>query len=824
MSLVAMTGNQDIDGVLWGVKWDLAALTYGFATQVNQYFGYQVGSITGFEAFNAAQRAAGTDAVNQLTSLINLNITLASDPSQANLRFAEASSVNQRFDPVTLLPTPGVITTAVGTPPDDFKFPAFGHGDMFFNNTNYNTPLKGNFAYATIIHELGHAVGLKHGHITQNFPNDSFVIPALPAAHDSMEFSVMTYRSNVGGPSDHYRNEDFGYAQTWMMDDIAALQYLYGADFTTNAGNTRYSWNPTTGEMLINGVGQGRPGANRVFLTIWDGNGIDTYDMANYTAKVTINLNPGSFSITSQAQLAVLNTDDGIKARGNVFNALQFNGDVRSLIENALGGSGDDTITGNVAANDLRGNGGADTLNGLDGADKLFGDDGDDTLSGGTGADTMVGGLGNDTYIVDNAADTVSETSAAATEIDTVRSSVSFTLGAHIENLVLTGSAAIAGTGNTLANIITGNAAANRLDGGAGNDTLNGGLGNDTYVLADGADKVTDSGGTDLITSTITRTLVGFATIENLTLLGSAAINAIGNALANILTGNGAANTLNGGTGKDKLIGGLGNDTYVTDGGDTITEAVNGGTDRVLSSVGLTLGANLENLTLTGSSAINGNGNTLANLLTGNTGNNTLNGMAGADTMAGGAGNDTYYVDNAGDSVVEADNAGTDQIFSSIGYTLRPFVENLTLTGAANINTTANVLGNKLVGNSGNNIIDGMAGADVMSGGGGSDTFGFTTSLVSGNIDTITDFSVVADKIRLTHTIFNAIAGTGTLSAAQFAANASGTAQDANDHIIYETDTGKLFYDSNGSAAGGSVQFAKLSSGLALTANDFSIN
>lgn len=426
MSLVALSGNPDIDGILWGVKWDSTALTYGFATQTNQYFGYQAGSITGFQAFNAAQKAAATDAVNQLASFVNLGVTLTNDPSQANLRFAEASAVVQHFDPDSFLPVPGVITTAVGTPPDDFRFQTFAHGDMFFNGNDYNTPTRGNFAYATIIHELGHALGLKHGHITQNSPNESVVIPALPAAHDTMEYSIMTYRSNQGGPTDHYRNETFGYAQTWMMNDIAALQYLYGADFTANAGNTTYSWNRTTGEMSINGVGQGTPGANRVFLTIWDGNGIDTYDMSNYTSKVTINLSPGSFSITSQAQLAVLNTEDGVKARGNVFNALQFNGNAKSLIENALGGSGNDTITGNVAANMLSGNGGIDTLRGLNGNDQLLGGDGNDTLlggngndklTGGVGFDQMTGGLGDDLFIFNGLSgigDTVADFSSAA--------------------------------------------------------------------------------------------------------------------------------------------------------------------------------------------------------------------------------------------------------------------------------------------------------------------------------------------------------------------------------------------------------------------------
>src|SRR4029450_6382214 len=186
MSLVAMSFNQDIDGILWGVRWDLASLTYGFATQTNQYSGYQVGSISGFGSFNTAQQAAATDAVNQLRNISNLGITLTNDPSQANLRFAEASSVTQYFDPNTGQPKPGTITTAVGTPPDDFVFPTFAHGDMFFNPTDYNSPVKGNYAYLTIIHETGHAVGLKHGHITQNYPDGSFVIPALPAGHDSM--------------------------------------------------------------------------------------------------------------------------------------------------------------------------------------------------------------------------------------------------------------------------------------------------------------------------------------------------------------------------------------------------------------------------------------------------------------------------------------------------------------------------------------------------------------------------------------------------------------------------------------------------------------
>ncbi len=197
-----------------------------------------------------------------------------------------------------------------------------------------------------------------------------------------MAYSVMTYRSYAGGPTTGYTNELNGYAQTYMMYDIAALQTMYGANFNTNSGNTTYSWSATTGEMFINGVGQGAPGGNRIFLTIWDGNGVDTYDFSNYTTNLNVDLTPGNFSITSTSttfQRASLG--GGNLAPGNIFNALQFNGDARSLIENANGGSGDDIITGNAANNVLSGGAGNDTLRGAAGNDQI---------DGGTGTDTAV--------------------------------------------------------------------------------------------------------------------------------------------------------------------------------------------------------------------------------------------------------------------------------------------------------------------------------------------------------------------------------------------------------------------------------------------------
>jgi Ca2+-binding RTX toxin-like protein len=350
----------------------------------------------------------------------------------------------------------------------------------------------------------------------------------------------------------------------------------------------------------------------------------------------------------------------------------------------------------------------------------LVGSAGNDTLDGGSGSDTLIGGLGDDTYVVDAPGDVVTENASEGT--DTVQSSVSYTLGSNLENLTLTGSAAINGTGNSLANSLTGNSGNNTLDGGAGNDTLIGGLGDDTYVVDAPGDVVTEnaSEGADTVQSSFSYTLG--ANLEKLALTGSAAINGTGNSLANTITGNSGNNTLDGGAGDDTLTGGLGDDTYVVDAaGDVVTENASEGTDTVQSSLSWTLGSNLENLVLTGSAAINGTGNSLNNAVTGNSGNNTLDGGAGDDTLTGGVGNDTYVVDTAGDVVAENALGGKDTVQSSVSYTLGSNLENLILTGSAAINGTGNSLNNTVTGNSGANTLDGGTGADTLTGGLGDD-------------------------------------------------------------------------------------------------------
>jgi Ca2+-binding RTX toxin-like protein len=435
-----------------------------------------------------------------------------------------------------------------------------------------------------------------------------------------------------------------------------------------------------------------------------------------------------------------------------------------------------DTLTGDDGANLLDGGQGDDRLYGGQGSDTLVGGSGNDVLMGGLSIDAMYGGVGDDIYSVDSPTDVVREDYGQGT--DQVDSSVSYTLGDNLENLSLQGTDAIDGNGNKLNNLMFGNVADNTLRGGDGNDTLDGrdgadtlegGAGNDTYVVDSAGDRVDDGymAGTDQVNAWITYTL-GYD-IENLTLLGTASINAYGNGSNNVITGNGGNNSLSGyggndqlygdagndmldgGSGNDSMWGGIGNDTYVVNvTGDSVFESdgIGQGVDIVLSSVTYILGANVENLTLVGTAGLSGTGNDLNNRIYGNSGDNVLNGLGGNDliyggagndalnggdgddvldggsgtnTLTGGAGNDTYAVRSLYDSVIEGVGAGTDQVNATMTYTLGTNVENLALFGTDNIDGFGNGLQNVMIGNSGNNAMSGGGGNDLLTGNAGND-------------------------------------------------------------------------------------------------------
>ncbi|MCK1305757.1 FG-GAP-like repeat-containing protein [Bradyrhizobium sp. 45] len=361
---VSATNNAEIDGLLSGYKWT-GTITYSFPDAASDYANPYSGgdgepSTSGFAPAPSQMQAAIKYAIGLILGYTNASIQYAGT-NGAEIMVAQSPAAN----PTSYAYYPGNYASG---------------GDVWFGTAyNYSLAALGNYYFTTALHELGHALGLKHSQEAGGPAN-----VAVPSAHDDSEYTVMSYRSYVGASTTSgYTNEAYGYPQTYMANDILALQTMYGADYTTQAGTTVYTWSPTTGQEFINGVGQpadnsGAGGsANRIYETIWDGGGVDTYDLSNYTTNLSINLNPGASSLFSSVQLA--NLGNGHYASGNVYNAYLYNNDGRSYIDNAIGGSGNDTIIGNAIANVL--NGGS----------------GDDTLTGGGGNDTIIGGLGTDT-------------------------------------------------------------------------------------------------------------------------------------------------------------------------------------------------------------------------------------------------------------------------------------------------------------------------------------------------------------------------------------------------------------------------------------------
>ena len=408
------------------------------------------------------------------------------------------------------------------------------------------------------------------------------------------------------------------------------------------------------------------------------------------------------------------------------------------------GGEGDDSMSGGFGNDTLYGGAGSDFLDGSDGNDLVYGGDGNDLIEAGTGSDHVYGDAGTDTY------DASGWEVALVVNLNNGRATQGLgnvTYLDSIDNII----------GSEVNDTITGNAANNDLNGGAGADAMSGSLGDDIYHVDNAGDVVTESsnatlGGYDLVITSVNFTLGSY--IEDLALNGDG-LTGNGNSLDNIITGDGGNNLIDGKAGNDTMIGGGGSDTYWVDStGDVVVEQAAAGTDIVRAGLSYALGLNIENLVLTGTGDFSGTGNFLDNAITGNSGNNVIDGGAGADTMTGGTGNDTYTVDNAGDNVVEADNAGTDVINSSVTYTLSGrFIETLQLTGGANINATGNSKANILGSNTGNNS---------LTGGGGADTFLFQTGSAA---DTITDFtSSQGDTIDATayHDVAHIVTLSGT--------------------------------------------------------------
>lgn len=438
--------------------------------------------------------------------------------------------------------------------------------------------------------------------------------------------------------------------------------------------------------------------------------------------------------------------------------------------------AGNDTFTGTAADETVYGLAGNDTLNGAGGNDTLYGGAGNDTLDGGAGGDSMIGGTGDDTYVIDAAGDAITE--ALAEGADTVRSSIGYALGANVENLVLTGTAAINGTGNALNNSLTGNGADNVLTGGLGDDTLDGGAGIDTAVYSGNASAYTIT--TDAVTGALIVT--GADGADRLTNVEQ--LQFADGIFAPPITLTAGADTYNGTAGNDRVFGLGGNDI---------------------------LNGNDGNDTLDG-----GDG---ADTLNGGNGDDTLIGGNGADVYDGGAGIDTVsYVSGAvsGVTVTLVPTRGN-QNTGGAGTERLTNVENLigsqfndTLSGSTTANRLEGGAGNDaLNGDAGNDVLVGGLGQDTLNGGAGLDTFVLDAAGV-GNDDRISGFVVADDTIELSKAVFTALPGGigTTLSAANFRVGTA--AVDADDYIVYNTANGQLSYDADGSGAGAAVTIATL--------------
>lgn len=611
-------------------------------------------------------------------------------------------------------------------------------------------------------------------------------------------------------------NDGFGNSETMIYIEALGGGTAFVDYFTGNGA----------ANFIIGGIGDviAGGGGNDTFeldgapATLDGGSGVDT--ITGFTRRALV---PDGTDADTLADIVVAPRGVSVDlSLGRILDDGYGNSGSLVSIENVTGGDLDDDIVGADNANvldggdgddDIQGRGGADTLHGGDGDDFLMGDgddaykgpSGNDVLNGGAGDDVLRGGAGVDRFDGgEGYDDRVSFFSRAATQgvvANLATGSISNDGFGNAETMVgvegLGGGTAFADTfiGNELANTIIAGIG-DTVRGMGGDDvfelegataTLDGGEGNDTLESFSGKAMVRDNNGdgladdivatlgvvVNLATGTFTDGFGNTATLTNIENVG-------GSLLADTLTGDANINNLQGFDGSDVLSGGGGND--VLDGGS--------GRDR-------------------------------------------LDGGAGADLMLGGRGSDTYVVNSSGDRVVEVSRieGSSDTVEASISYTLGLYVEKLVLIGGGAINGTGNGLNNSITGNGAANSLNGGSGIDTLNGGLGNDTlaggaggdlFLFNSALNAlSNVDRITDFSVADDTFQLDNDVFTAAGAVGMLSAGAFRAGTA--AQDADDRIIYDSATGKLYYDADGSGAGTQVLFAQVTAGLGLTNADFHI-
>ena len=700
-----------------------AVVTYSFLTSVPGYYPSGAGERTHFVAMNAVQQQAAKDALALYSEAANITFVLVA-AGTGSINFGTADLGN------------GIGGWAYYPRSYSGSNDNTAAGDVWITNryASYNNPTPGSWEYQTYIHEIGHAIGMKHPG-NYNAGGGGTPGPYLPTGEDSHQYTVMSYYS---GPS-------YGSTEpiTPQVYDVATIQYLYGVNSNTRSGNDTYTFS-----------------SSLQVKTIWDGGGTDTFDASSQTSAVGIDLHPGAFS--------------SIAGTNNI--AIAFG----AAIENAIGSNYNDTLKANDAGGTLDGRVGNDALLGGAAADRLIGGAGTDTLTGGGGADVFAFAAG--------------DSSAVAGKHDLI---TDFTVGADKIDLTGidadTSTSGILDAFHFIAmEIFDGLAAALDyfFDSVRGVTVLQGDVNGDKV-----ADFAIDLTGNRALSYT-DFTAGSLRAVTPLNLTGDGNANTlIGDILDDQLYGMGGNDTLkglagndvlDGGSGADRMEGGDGDDIYVVDdAGDVVAEGSSapgftapagwtikgtadfnkdGETDVVVTSgtanqiwllkdgaisakSDLTVFSGYQ---LQGIADVDGDGNKDALYLYKD---NALQvGLLLNGTTVGG----TRYVTVTPDQIdaLTAKNAGTDTVQSSITYTLATGLEKLTLTGSGNINGSGNEADNVIAGNAGNNIITGNGGADVLTGNGGADRFVFAANF---SRDTITDFHPGEDIIQMDHSTFASV-------------------------------------------------------------------
>ena len=633
-------------------------VTYGFRSSAPFVMPSDTG---GFSRFSAAQIAQTELALLAWSDVANITFVRVGSGTGANAYSNSASILLANYA------TGEAGSAAFGNYPGDPSFSSQS-GDVWVNSTlSYNrSPVQGNYGALVLVHELGHAIGLAHpgkynaeDGVTITYDHDAEYY------EDSLQYTVMSYFDEKNTGADYHG----AYAASPLLDDISAAQKEYGVNLTTRTSDTVYGFNSTADRPWFAATSA----SSKLIFAAWDAGGVDTFDFSGFGSAQTIDLREGYFSSVG----------------GLVGNVVVAEG---AAIENAIGGSGSDVITGNALSNSLSGGGGADTLNGLGGANIFDGGEGDDILNGGDGIDTAVYSRSTGMVIVDLGLTGRQNTQSQG--YDTLSS---------IENLI----------GSNYGDGLAGNALANIIDGGQGQDYMAGGGGDDTYFVDSAGDNPVESlnAGYDAVISQVDFALN--VNLEALTLVNGQ--NGVGNALDNMITGNAGANNLQGWDGSDQLHG-LG-------GGDLIYGQ--SGVDFLYGDDG--------DDTLDGGDA--------GDALLGGNGDDLLIGGAGQDWMEGGAGNDRYIVQDIGDNPLEAFGAGNDTVYSYVSVTLGDNIETLWLTGAGALDGVGSDQANNLYGNADANNLLGRGGADTIAGFEGDDT------LVGGDGADLLDGAAGADRL-----------------------------------------------------------------------------